>query len=75
MKRKPVTLRRPKKMALFELQRFVNFLSEVDPELKPDELVTLTAFIVHGLPEIFTSSPVMLKQLKGIAQAMKNQRK
>ncbi|MEH1851460.1 MAG: hypothetical protein V7L11_07185 [Nostoc sp.] len=75
MKKKPVTLRVTKKMTAFELQGFIDFVHAVDPELNPDELITLAAFIVRSLPEIFISSPVMISQVKGMAQAMKNQRK
>jgi hypothetical protein len=74
MRKKPATLRRPKNMALFELQRFIDFLRAVDQELSPDELTLVAAFIVHGLPGLFTSSPAMLNQIKDIAQAIKNKR-
>ncbi|MEH2057596.1 MAG: hypothetical protein V7K97_15810 [Nostoc sp.] len=75
MKKKPVTLRVAKNLALFELQDFIDFLHAVDPELNPDELTSLTAFVVHSLPKMFTTSPEMLNLLKEIAQAIKNQRK
>jgi hypothetical protein len=74
MKRKPATFQKPKNMALFELQRFINFVHTVEPELNGDELILLAAFILHGLPQVFSSSPVMLRQITNIAQAIKSQR-
>jgi hypothetical protein len=75
MKKRIVTLRVAKNKALFELQDFIDFLNGVDPELNPDELTSLTSFIVHSLPKMFTSSPEMLNHLKALAQAIKNRRK
>ncbi|MBG1271758.1 hypothetical protein [Nostoc sp. WHI] len=61
-------------LAIYELDQFINYVRTIDPELRPDEAIVLTAFVLDGLPELFKQNPSLLNQMQDIAAKMKLKR-
>ncbi len=48
---------RARSLAIYELEQFINYVHAIDPELRPDQAIALTAFILDRLPEVFKTKP------------------
>ena len=57
-----------------QVQKFLDYLHDFDPELAPDEVISLAAAIINELPDAFTNDPEMLSSLKTGCEFIKTQR-
>ena len=67
-------LKGAKMAVMFEAEQFTDFIRTVDPGLKPNEALMLTAFILHQLPELFQENPLLLDRFKEMATTIRNRR-
>ncbi|MHC5914887.1 MAG: hypothetical protein ACYTXE_28725 [Nostoc sp.] len=65
---------RARSLAIYELEELISYIRTIDPELEPDQAITLTAYILDKLPEIFQENPTLLDQIKDMAANMKFKR-
>ena len=56
---------------MYELEQFIGYIRSIEPELRPDQAVVLTAFILDDLPKLFQQNPKLLERIKEIAENMR----
>ena len=62
---------RARSLAMYELEQFIGYIRSIEPELRPDQVVVLTAFILNDLPKLFQQNPKLLERIKEIAENMR----
>ncbi|MEH2000581.1 MAG: hypothetical protein V7L00_17850 [Nostoc sp.] len=66
---------RARSLAIYELEKFIEYVGTLDSELQPDERIVLAAFLLQGLPQLFEQNPVLMDQVKVIAVKMRLKRR
>ncbi|MHC5821502.1 MAG: hypothetical protein ACYT04_37955 [Nostoc sp.] len=54
-----------------QVEKFVDYLHNFDPELKPHEVILLAAAVFNELPSAFRNDPEMLSTLKAASHRLK----
>ncbi|MEH2087810.1 hypothetical protein [Nostoc sp.] len=62
---------RARGLAIYELDRFINYVRTVDPELEHDQAIVLTAYLLSDLPKVFQQNPTLVDRIKEIAATLK----
>lgn len=62
---------RARSLAIYELEKFFNYVHTIDPELTHDQTIVLAAFLLEGLPTLFQENPELLNRIKDIATTIK----
>ncbi|MEH1785526.1 MAG: hypothetical protein V7L23_08015 [Nostoc sp.] len=76
MKRQRISSKvvRARSLAIYELEKFIEYMHSVDPELKPDEAIVLTAFTLQALPELFKQNPNLVSHFQELSTDLKLKR-
>ncbi|MEH2138901.1 hypothetical protein [Nostoc sp.] len=76
MKRQRISSKvvRARSLAIYELEKFIEYMHSVDPELKPDEAIVLASLTLQLLPEIFKENPDLVSQFQELATELKLKR-
>ncbi|MEH2261022.1 MAG: hypothetical protein V7K60_33610 [Nostoc sp.] len=61
-------------LAIHELDKLINYIHSLDPELKPHEATYLAAVTLHGLPDLFQCNPLLVERFREAAADIKNKR-
>lgn len=62
---------RARTLAIYELEKFTLYIRTTDPELRPDQVLVITAFLLHKLPELFQKNPELMDQLNDMTTNVK----
>jgi hypothetical protein len=62
---------RARTLAVYELEKFFNYVHTIDPDLRDDQAIVLAAFLLEGLPALFQENPELLNRIKDIATTIK----
>ncbi len=62
---------RARSLAVYELEKFFDYIRTIDPELEPDRAIVLTAFVLAELPSLFQQNPELVDRIKEIAANIK----
>ena len=54
---------RARGLVIYELEQFIKCIKTTDPELRSNQVLVITAFLVHKLPELFEKNPELMAQL------------
>ncbi|MEH2197404.1 hypothetical protein [Nostoc sp.] len=66
---------RARTLAVYELEKLFDYIRTIDPELEPDQVIVLTAFVLSDLPNLFKQNPELVERMKGIATNVKLKRR
>lgn len=58
-------------LARSEFVELFQFVAEIAPELRPDEVMVLTGFLLHQLRELLTENPNLMNQFKAMTDYIK----
>ena len=58
-------------LARSEFVELFQFVAEIAPELRPDEVMVLTGFLLHQLRELLTENPSLMNQFKAMTDYIK----
>lgn len=59
-------------LAIYELDQLIDYIRIVDPELKPNESTAVAAVVLNNLPNLFSTNPLLMDELKKVAAIVKN---
>ena len=62
---------RARGLAIYELEKFFDYIRTVDPDLEPDQAIVLTAYVLSDLPKLFQQNPALVDRVKEIATNIK----
>lgn len=62
---------RARELALYELEQFIQYITKTDPELRPDQVLVITGFLLRKLPELFERNPELMDQLNDMTTQLK----
>ncbi|MHC5720484.1 MAG: hypothetical protein ACYT04_81665 [Nostoc sp.] len=62
-------------LAIYELDKFIEFIRTIAPELELHQSIMLAVFLLSRLPELFKENPALMDQLKDVATDMKLKRR
>ncbi len=65
---------RARSLAIYELEKFFDYIRTIDPELEPDQAIVLAAFVLADLPNLFKLNPELVDRTKEIAKSIKLKR-
>jgi hypothetical protein len=58
---------RARSLAIYELEKFINYIHTMNPDLTHDQAIVLTAFLLEGLPALFQENPELVNRVRDIA--------
>ncbi|MEH2123717.1 hypothetical protein [Nostoc sp.] len=61
-------------LAICALDRLIDYIRTIDPDLKPDEATLLAAITLHSLPQLFQETPLLVDRFRDAAAEMKRKR-
>jgi hypothetical protein len=62
---------RARSLAIYELEKFLDYIRTIDPELEPSQAIVLAAFVLSDLPNLFKQNPELVHRIKEIASDIK----
>ncbi|MHC5740236.1 hypothetical protein [Nostoc sp.] len=62
---------RARGLAIYELEKFYDYIRTIDPELEPDQAIVLAAYVLSDLPKLFQQNPALTERIKEIATSLK----
>ncbi|MHC5757042.1 hypothetical protein [Nostoc sp.] len=62
---------RARNLAIYELEKFFDYIRTIDPELEPNQAIVLAAFVLADLPNLFKQNPELVNRIKEIATNIK----
>ncbi|MDZ7953347.1 hypothetical protein [Nostoc sp. DedQUE09] len=62
---------RARSLAIYELEKFFDYIRTIEPELEPDQAIVLTAYVLSDLPNLFRQNPELVERIKEIATNIK----
>lgn len=62
-------------LAIHALDKLIDYIRTIDPDLKPDEATLLTAIALHSLPELFQENPLPVNRFREAAAEIKRKRR
>ncbi|MEH2263826.1 hypothetical protein [Nostoc sp.] len=65
---------RARSLAVYELEKFFDYIRTIEPELEPHQAIVLTAYILSDLPNLFVQNPELVARIKEIATNIKQKR-
>jgi hypothetical protein len=65
---------RARGLAIYELEKFFNYVHTINPDLTHDEAIVLAAFLLEGLPTLFQENPGLVNRVRDIATKIKQKR-
>ena len=54
---------RARGLVIYELEQFIKYIKSIDSELRADQVLVITAFLIKKLPELFEKNPHLMDQL------------
>ncbi len=67
----PSKVVRARSLAIYELEKFLDYIRTIDPELEPSQAIVLAAFVLADLPNLFKQNPELVDRIKEIATDIK----
>lgn len=62
---------RARGLVIYELEKFLDYIRTIDPELEPNQAIVLAAFVLSDLPNLFKQNPELVDRIKEIASDIK----
>ncbi|MEH1771581.1 hypothetical protein [Nostoc sp.] len=62
---------RARNLAIYELEKFFDYIRTIDPQLEPNQAIVLAAFVLADLPNLFKQNPELVDRIKEIATNIK----
>ncbi|MDZ7970310.1 MAG: hypothetical protein RM368_36180 [Nostoc sp. DedSLP03] len=65
---------RARSLALYELEKVIDYIGTIDPELELDQAIVLTAYVLSDLPKLFQQNPQLIARIQEKATNIKLKR-
>ena len=62
---------RARSLVIYELDKFIEYIKSTGEELRSDQVLVITAFLMHKLPELFQKNPELMDQLNDMTTQVK----
>ncbi|MDZ8067764.1 MAG: hypothetical protein RMY64_19430 [Nostoc sp. DedQUE08] len=62
---------RARSLAVYELEKFFDYIRTIDPELDPSQAIVLTAYVLSDLPNLFRQNPELVGRIQETATKLK----